>query len=491
MPDFDVDFDERRRGEVIRYVTEKYGDDRVAQIVTYGTIKAKQAMKDSARVLGYPYALGDQLTKLMPPAVMGKDIPLGGIFDPPHKRYTEAGEFRARYETDPDAKRVVDTARGLENLKRQWGVHAAGVIMSSEPLLDVVPIMKREQDGQIITQFDYPSCEALGLVKMDFLGLRNLTDPRRRAAQHRGQPRPAHRPRRAEQGPHRRSRPTTCWPAATPSASSSSTAARCARCCGLMRPDSFEDISAVGALYRPGPMGAGSHTKYALRKNGQEPITPIHPELAAAAGGRAGRDLRADRLPGAGHPDRPEARRLLARQGRPAAQGDGQEEARGARRRVRRLLRGHDGQRLLDGGHQDAVGHPRPVLRLRVQQGAHRGLRPGVLLDGLPQGQLPGRVHGRPAHQRARRQGQVRALPQRVPAHGHQGAAAGRQRVGRRLHAARHRHPVRPVRDPQRRRERRRLDRGDPRGQGPVHSTSTTSCARSTRSPATRRPSSR
>jgi DNA polymerase-3 subunit alpha len=129
---------------VIRYVTEKYGDDRVAQIVTYGTIKAKQAMKDSARVLGYPYALGDQLTKLMPPPVMGKDVPLAGIFEKSHNRYKEAGEFRTRYETDPDAKRVVDTARGLENLKRQWGVHAAGVIMSSEPLLDVVPIMKRE-----------------------------------------------------------------------------------------------------------------------------------------------------------------------------------------------------------------------------------------------------------------------------------------------------------------------------------------------------------
>ena len=110
MPDFDIDFDERRRGEVIRYVTEKYGEDRVAQIITYGTIKAKQAMKDSARVLGYPYALGDQLTKLMPPPVMGKDVPLAGMFDKSHNRYKEAGEFRTRYETDPDAKRVVDTA---------------------------------------------------------------------------------------------------------------------------------------------------------------------------------------------------------------------------------------------------------------------------------------------------------------------------------------------------------------------------------------------
>jgi DNA polymerase-3 subunit alpha len=175
MPDFDVDFDDRRRGEVIKYVTEKYGDERVAQIVTYGTIKAKQALKDSSRVLGFPFGMGEKLTKAMPPPIMGKDIPLTGIFDKDHPRYKEAGDIRAVVETDAEARTVFDTALGLENLKRQWGVHAAGVIMSSEPLIDIIPIMKREQDGQIVTQFDYPACESLGLIKMDFLGLRNLT----------------------------------------------------------------------------------------------------------------------------------------------------------------------------------------------------------------------------------------------------------------------------------------------------------------------------
>ena len=106
MPDFDVDFDERRRGEVIRYVTEKYGEDRVAQIVTYGTIKAKQARQGRRPgSSGYPFAMGERLTKAMPPAVMGKDVPLSGIFDPEHKRYGEAGEFRALHEADPDAQR--------------------------------------------------------------------------------------------------------------------------------------------------------------------------------------------------------------------------------------------------------------------------------------------------------------------------------------------------------------------------------------------------
>ena len=101
MPDFDVDFDERRRGEVIRYVTEKYGEDRVAQIVTYGTIKAKQAIKDAARVLGYPFAMGERLTKAMPPPVMGKDIPLAGIFDPEHPRYGEAASSARCYDARP------------------------------------------------------------------------------------------------------------------------------------------------------------------------------------------------------------------------------------------------------------------------------------------------------------------------------------------------------------------------------------------------------
>jgi DNA polymerase-3 subunit alpha len=175
MPDIDLDFDERRRSEMIRYATEKYGEDRVAQIITYGTIKSKQALKDATRVLGYPYVIGEKLTKALPPSVMGKDITLGGVFDQEDPRHGEAGEFRTLYETDVDSKKVVDLARGLEGLKRQWGVHAAGVILSREPLLDVIPIHRREADGAIITQFDMGACEATGLLKMDFLGLRNLS----------------------------------------------------------------------------------------------------------------------------------------------------------------------------------------------------------------------------------------------------------------------------------------------------------------------------
>src|SRR6478736_96408 len=278
-PDVDVDFDERRRGEVIRYVTDKYGDDRVAQIVTYGTIKAKQALKDSSRVLGFPFAMGEKLTKAMPPAVMGKDIPLSGIFDPQHKRYAEAVEFRQVHDEDPQAQEVVKTALGLEGLKRQWGVHAAGVIMSSEPLMDLIPIMRREQDGQIITQFDYPSCETLGLVKMDFLGLRNLTILDDAIANVRAN--------RGEDVDLESLSKDMSDPKAYEVLAKGDTLGVFQLDGGgtrtllrQMQPTTFEDISATIALYRPGPMGINSHTNYALRKTGRQPATPIHPELA-------------------------------------------------------------------------------------------------------------------------------------------------------------------------------------------------------------------
>ena len=279
MPDFDVDFDERRRGEVIRYVTEKYGEDRVAQIVTFGTIKAKQALKDAARVLGHPFGMGEKLTKLMPQGVMGKEMSLQGILDKTHDRYKEAADFRALLESDSEVTEVFERAQGLENLKRQWGVHAAGVIMSSQPLLDIIPIMKRDQDGQIVTQFDFPASEALGLVKMDFLSLRNLTiidDALDNIELNRG-----HRPVLEELA--------LDDPVAYALLSKGDTLGVFQLDGGpmrgllrLLKPDSFEDISAVLALYRPGPMGADSHTNYALRKNGQQDITPVHPELADA-----------------------------------------------------------------------------------------------------------------------------------------------------------------------------------------------------------------
>ncbi|GAC1595750.1 MAG: DNA polymerase III subunit alpha [Pseudarthrobacter sp.] len=276
MPDFDVDFDDRRRSEVIDYVTRKYGDERVAMIVTYGTIKTKQALKDSSRVLGYPFSMGEQLTKALPPAVMAKDIPLADIQNPESKRYGEAGDFRQLISTDPEAAKVFETALGIEGLKRQWGVHAAGVIMSSDPIIDVIPIMRRIQDGQVITQFDYPTCEGLGLIKMDFLGLRNLTiisDALENIKLNRGHD-------------------LDLDSLALDDVASYELMAR-GDTLGVfqldggpmrdllrkMAPTGFNDIVAVLALYRPGPMGMNAHNDYALRKNGIQEVIPIHPEL--------------------------------------------------------------------------------------------------------------------------------------------------------------------------------------------------------------------
>ena len=277
MPDIDLDFDERRRSEMIKYATEKYGEDRVAQIITYGTIKSKQSIKDATRVLGYPYVIGEKLTKALPPSVMGKDISLSGVFDSKDPRYGEAGEFRELYNTDPDSMKVVDLAKGLEGLKRQWGVHAAGVILSREPLLDVIPIHRREADGAIITQFDMGACESTGLLKMDFLGLRNLSvldDALLNIKENQGvdvvlEDLPLHDQKTFELlsrgdtlgvfqldgGPMR-------------------------ALLRSMAPDSFADISAVIALYRPGPMGENAHNNYADRKNGRKPVEPIHAELS-------------------------------------------------------------------------------------------------------------------------------------------------------------------------------------------------------------------
>jgi DNA polymerase-3 subunit alpha len=175
MPDVDLDFDDRRRDEMIEYVTRRYGDDRVCQIGTFGTIKAKAAVKDACRVLGLPYALGDRITKAFPPADGGKEIPLAAIHDGGHRRHGEAAELRRMYEHEPDVRLVLDNAAGLEGLTRGTGIHAAGVILSAEPLLDVIPLVRPKAAGPVITGFPFTQAEEMGLLKMGFLGLRNLT----------------------------------------------------------------------------------------------------------------------------------------------------------------------------------------------------------------------------------------------------------------------------------------------------------------------------
>ncbi|EEJ54340.1 DNA polymerase III subunit alpha [Mobiluncus mulieris] len=277
MPDIDVDFDDRRRAEVIEYVTRKYGKDKIAQVVTYGTIKTKQALKDAARISGAAFSVGENLTKALPPAAMGKDIPLSQIYNKDHPRYKEAEEFRKVVASTGENQAIFSLASGVEGMTRQWGVHACAVIMSSHTLTDIIPMMKRLQDGAIITQFDYPTCEHLGLLKMDFLGLKNLTiisDALDNIKLNGKTP------------PDLEHLPID--DRATYELLSSGETLGVFQLDGggmrtllkQLRPTEFDDISALVALYRPGPMGADSHTNYALRKNGAMGIKPIHPELA-------------------------------------------------------------------------------------------------------------------------------------------------------------------------------------------------------------------
>ncbi|MDT4998691.1 MAG: polymerase subunit alpha [Mycobacterium sp.] len=277
-PDIDIDFDDRRRGEMVRYAADKWGQDRVAQVITFGTIKTKAALKDSARIhYGQPgFAIADRITKALPPPIMAKDIPLVGITDPAHERYKEAAEVRSLIETDPDVRTIYQTARGLEGLVRNAGVHACAVIMSSEPLIESIPLWRRPQDGAVITGWDYPSCEAIGLLKMDFLGLRNLTiigDALENIKANRGIDLDLESVELDDKATYELlGRGDTLGVFQLDGGPMRDLLRR-------MQPTEFNDIVAVLALYRPGPMGMNAHNDYADRKNGRQAVKPIHPEL--------------------------------------------------------------------------------------------------------------------------------------------------------------------------------------------------------------------
>ena len=281
LPDIDVDFDPEGRMKVLDYVGRKYGSDKVAQCVTYGTIKTKQALKDSARIMDYEYSVGDQVTKALPPTVNGKDMSLKEIFDPQSKRYPEAKEFRDLYESNPDVKRITEEAKGIEGIIRQTGVHACATIMASNPITDTSPLMERT-DGTVTTTFEYHTCETLGLVKMDFLGLSNLTVIRDTVNNIK---RNGKEPISIEKVPlddketyQLLSRGDTLGVFQLDGDGMRSLLR-------MLKPDNFNDISALIALYRPGPMDMNSHINYAKRKNGLQKIEPIHPEVAKPLAG--------------------------------------------------------------------------------------------------------------------------------------------------------------------------------------------------------------
>ena len=284
MPDIDMDFDERYRGEMIRYAAEKYGSDRVAQIITFATIKGKQAIRDAARVLGHPYSMGDRLAKAMPPSILGKDPTLDQVLSPPSYGgasevkgwYANAHGMREMYEADPSAKEVIDAARGLEGLRRQDSIHAAAVVIAPEPLIGIVPVQRKGEDAEMVTQFEMHGIEALGLLKMDFLGLRNLSIIERcleLVEETTGE--------RVDIDNVPTDDPTTFELLQSGNTigvfQMEGTAMRAL--IRSLKPDIFDDVIALVALYRPGPMGANMHNLYADRKNGRAEIEELHPVL--------------------------------------------------------------------------------------------------------------------------------------------------------------------------------------------------------------------
>jgi DNA polymerase-3 subunit alpha len=289
MPDIDMDFDSRYRDEMIRYATETYGREHVAQIITFSTIKARNAVRDAARVLGHPYSVGDRLAKAMPPLVMGRDTPLRFCLEK-HPKYEDgyraAQELRDIYESEEDLRQVIDVAKGLEGLRRSTGIHAAAVVISKEELTEYLPLQRKPEAGKpieeapVTTQYEMHGVEDLGLLKMDFLGLRNLdviTDTMELI---------------------RRSEPDFDIDRVPLDDSATYDLLSRGDTTGVfqlesppmqqllraMNPSTFEDVSAVIALYRPGPMGVNMHYDFADRKNGRKPVEYFHPDAKEVLG---------------------------------------------------------------------------------------------------------------------------------------------------------------------------------------------------------------
>ncbi|HEX5937823.1 MAG TPA: DNA polymerase III subunit alpha [Actinomycetota bacterium] len=272
MPDIDMDFDERRRDEVIRYASATYGADHVAQIVTFQTIKGKQGIRDAARVLGFPPAVGDRLCKMYPTPLMGRDHPI-------EEALRLSPELATAYEREPEAKEIVDTARALEGLRREDSVHAAGVVIGDAPLVRYLPLKlskdSRDDSKRIVTQFDMHGVEKLGLLKMDFLGLRNLSvieDTLRHLRADGIDLDIDHVPLDDAETYAMLRRGDTTGVFQMESAGMRSLIK-------LLEPDRFEDVMALVALYRPGPLNNGLHTEYAERKHGRKPVTYPQPAL--------------------------------------------------------------------------------------------------------------------------------------------------------------------------------------------------------------------
>jgi DNA polymerase-3 subunit alpha len=274
MPDFDVDFCMSGRDRVIEYVAERYGRERVSQIITYGTMAAKAVVRDVARVLGFNYGFADSIAKLIP-------FELGITLD---DALAKEEELRKRYRNEEDVREVIDLARSLEGLVRSAGTHAGGVVIAPSELTEFAPLYCEEAGGAVVTQFDKDDVEAAGLVKFDFLGLRTLTiiDWAVRIIND-------ERARRGEAAVDMATLPMDDAPTYALLKRCETTAVFQLESRGMkdlirrLQPDCFEDIVALVALFRPGPLQSGMVEDFINRKHGriQGPIDYLHPDLKA------------------------------------------------------------------------------------------------------------------------------------------------------------------------------------------------------------------
>ena len=304
LPDMDIDFSVAGRDRVINYVAEKYGRDRVAQIITFSTMAARAAIRDAGRVLDIPYGVVDRIAKLVPE---GPGQTLEAALKP-------GAELRQAVDSDPIAKEIIDLARPLEGLTRADSIHAAGVVIGAQPLIEVVPLQQKGSEQEVVTQVGMHDVVDLGLLKMDFLGLRNL-DVIDKAVDLVG-------------GVDIGSLPLDDAKTYEMLARGDSTGVFQFESSGMrealrsVKPTEFEDLIALVALYRPGPDGLHPDVR---RAEGRARAGRV---LRPAPRGDHGSDVRDLHLPGAVHADREGARRVLARRGGDAPQGDRQEDPR-------------------------------------------------------------------------------------------------------------------------------------------------------------------
>ncbi len=440
LPDMDIDFSVAGRDRVINYVAEKYGRDRVAQIITFSTMAARAAIRDAGRVLDIPYGVVDRIAKLVPEGP-------GQTLEAAMK---SGAELRQAVDSDPVAKEIVDLARPLEGLTRADSIHAAGVVIGAQPLIEVVPLQQKGLDQEVVTQVGMHDVVELGLLKMDFLGLRNL-DVIDKAVELVG-------------GVDIGTLPLDD--------------SRDVRDARARRLDGRVPVRVVGHARRP-PPGEADRVRGSHRARRPLPAGAygLHPDVRGAEErARAGlvrrpaprSDHRADvrdlRLPGAVHADREGARGVLARRGRDAAKGDRQEDPRAHGLPQGQVPRGVRRERRRAVGRAAALEGHGVVAGLLVQQGARGLLRAHRLPHGLAQGEPRQGVHGRSDLVGDEHEGPRAVLRERVPRDGHRRAAPGRELLAAGLRGRRRRHPLRAERGEERGRGGRRGDRPRPGG---------------------------